>query len=64
MLRHRIFTITERAELWRRYKAGESILGIARALGPGGSAVHCVLECSGGMAQDRRRGGRVQPRSG
>jgi hypothetical protein len=32
MGRSRIFTATQCAELWRRYKAGESILGIGRVL--------------------------------
>jgi hypothetical protein len=45
--RRRIFTAAQCAELWRRYKAGESILGIWRALGRGGSAVRRVLECTG-----------------
>jgi len=35
------------AELWHRYKSGESILGIGRALGRGATAVHRVLQCTG-----------------
>ena len=30
--RRRLFTDSQCAELWRMYKAGESILGIGRAL--------------------------------
>jgi IS30 family transposase len=42
------------------YKAGESILGIGRALGRGGSAVRRVLESTGGIAPAiRRRSSRV-----
>jgi hypothetical protein len=37
--RPRVFTDAECAELWRRYKAGESVLGIGRALSRGSSAV-------------------------
>jgi IS30 family transposase len=47
--RRRLFTEAECAELWRMYKAGESILGIGRALGRGGTAVHRVLQASGGI---------------
>jgi len=58
--RRRIFTDADCAELWRRYKSGESILGIGRALGRGGSAVRRVLECGGGIAPaERRRSARV-----
>lgn len=53
--RRRMFTAAECAELWRRYKAGESILAIGRALGRGGSAVHRVLRCTGGIAPPERR---------
>jgi IS30 family transposase len=65
--RPRLFSATECAELWRRYKAGESILGIGRALcggrsgvRRGSSAVRRVLECTGGIAPpERRRSSRV-----
>ena len=53
--RRRTFTALQCAELWRRYKAGESILGIGRALGGGRSAVRRVLECTGGIAPAQRR---------
>jgi hypothetical protein len=60
--RPRIFTDAECAELWRRYKAGESVLGIGRALSRGGSAVRRgsstvrrVLERTGGIAPAERR---------
>jgi IS30 family transposase len=58
--RHPIFTAAQCAELWRRYKEGESILGIVRALGGSASAVHRVLQISGGIAPaERRRSARV-----
>jgi IS30 family transposase len=58
--RRRIFTAAECGDLWRRYKAGESILGIGRVLGRGGSAVRRVLQCTGGIAPpERRRSSRV-----
>lgn len=65
--RPRIFTDAECAELWRRYKAGESVLGIGRALSRegsavrrGSSAVRRVLEGTGGIAPaERRRSPRV-----
>src|SRR5262250_1466926 len=58
--RRRLFTDFQCAELWRMYRAGESILGIGRALGGGGSAVRRVLESTGGIAPTiRRRSSRV-----
>jgi hypothetical protein len=58
--RGRIFAAAECADLWRRYKAGESILGIARALGRRDSSVHRVLQFTGGIAPaERRRSWRV-----
>jgi Helix-turn-helix domain len=53
--RHRLFTDAECGELWRLYKTGESVLGIGRALGRGGSAVRRVLESTGGIAPTTRR---------
>jgi IS30 family transposase len=56
----RIFTAAESAELWRRYKAGESINGIGRVLGRGGPAIFGVLRRTGGIAPlERRRSSRV-----
>jgi IS30 family transposase len=58
--RRQIFTAAQCAELWHRYKAGESILGIVRALGGSASAVHRVLQYTGGIAPvERRRSSRV-----
>jgi IS30 family transposase len=58
--RPRIFTAAQCDELWRRYKAGESILGIGRALCSRASTVRRVFECTGGIAPaQRRRSSRV-----
>jgi IS30 family transposase len=58
--RPRLFSAFQCAELWRRYKAGESILGIGRALGGRASAIHRVLQSTGGIAPaERRRSSRV-----
>jgi IS30 family transposase len=43
-----------REELWRRYKAGETILGIGRALGQRQTTIHRVLQATGGIAPARR----------
>jgi len=53
--RPRLFSPVQCAELWRRYKAGESILGIGRVLGGRHSAIHRVLQSTGGIAPPPRR---------
>ena len=53
--RRRLITAAESIELWRRYKAGESIQGIGRALSRTGSSVNRVLQCTGGIAPPQRR---------
>ena len=58
--RRRKFTASECCELWRRYKAGESTQGIARALGRAGAVVYGVIRGTGGIAPaERRRASRV-----
>ena len=58
--RPRLFSPVQCAELWRRYKAGESILGISRVLGGRYCATHRVLQSTGGIAPPpRRRSSRV-----
>lgn len=58
--RRRLFTDAQCAELWRMYRAGESILRIGRALGRGGTAIHRVLQATGGIAPAvRSRSARV-----
>ena len=51
----RAFTAAESAELWRRYKAGESINGIGRVLGRGIGAIFGILERTGGITPAARR---------
>jgi IS30 family transposase len=53
--RHSLVTAAQREELWRRYKAGETILGIAQTLGQGRNNLYRVLEATGGIAPRRRR---------
>ena len=48
--RHSTITTAQREEFWRRYKAGESVLGIIGALGQRRANIHRVLEASGGIA--------------
>ncbi len=48
--RHSTITAAQREDFWRRYKAGESVLGIIGALGQRRANVHRVLEASGGIA--------------
>lgn len=55
-----ILTGAQREELWRRYKAGETIRGIGRALGQGGTTLHRALQATGGIGPaPRRRSARV-----
>ena len=48
--RHSTVTVAQRLEFWRRYKAGESVLGIIGALGQRSANINRVLEASGGIA--------------
>jgi IS30 family transposase len=53
-------TVEQREEFWRRYKAGESVLGIIGALRQRPGNINRVLEASGGIApMPRRRSQRV-----
>jgi len=45
---------TQRVELWRRYKAGETVLRIAHALAQRPTNLYRVLEATGGIAPARR----------
>ena len=61
MGRHSRVTDAQRVELWRRYRAGETVLGIADALGQRSTSnVYRVLEATGGITPaERRRSSRV-----
>jgi IS30 family transposase len=52
--RHSTVTSAQREELWRRYKAGETILGIGRALGQRTTNLYRVLQGAGGIAPPQR----------
>ncbi len=43
----------EKAELWRRWKHGESLSDIARVLKKGGGSIFGVLRLQGGIAPTR-----------
>jgi len=45
--RRALLTGAHREELWRRYRAGETILGIGRALGQRPTTIHRVLQATG-----------------
>jgi hypothetical protein len=60
MGRYSTVTDSQRVELWRRYKAGETVLGIATALGQRTTNLYRVLEPTGGIAPaQRKRSSRV-----
>src|ERR1700745_912777 len=48
--RYSTVTSAQREELWHRYKAGETVLGIGRALGQRTSNLYRVLQAAGGIA--------------
>ena len=45
----------QRAEFWNRWRAGQSMSDIGRALGRDRSSIHYVVRCSGGIAPAMRR---------
>ena len=49
----------ERVEMWRRYKAGESLRSIGRALGRKCGTIFAELVPSGGIVSQRQRSARV-----
>jgi IS30 family transposase len=53
------WSAAERVDLWRRYKAGESIRSIGLALGCEGTSIWTQLKPFGGIAPQRRRSARV-----
>jgi hypothetical protein len=52
--RHSTVTGAQRKELWRRYKVGETVRGIAEVLGQRHSNIYRVLEAAGGIAPPQR----------
>jgi IS30 family transposase len=51
----RNYSASERAELWERWKRGETVSEIARALDRAPGTIHCTLREHGGVAPPRRR---------
>ena len=49
----------QRVEVWRRWKAGESLHAIGRAVGKDHVAVHFLLKRHGGIAPPMRRRSRT-----
>ena len=50
---YRYWTSSERAELWQRWRRGESLAEIARALGRGGGSVQQFVAKRGGIEPRR-----------
>jgi hypothetical protein len=51
---------SQKAELWQRWKAGQSLSEIGRALGKHAGSVHGVLSSNGGIIPGTRaRGSRI-----
>lgn len=53
------FTADQRAEIWRRWKAGQSLSDISRALGRVPGTVHNVLSSNGGFVPAARQRSRL-----
>jgi len=51
----RVYAATERRELWERWRRGESVSDIARALDRAPGTIHCTLRERGGVAPAERR---------
>ncbi len=45
----------QKAQLWARWKAGDSVSDIARSLEVAGPRVHHVLACTGGIVPVKRK---------
>jgi len=59
MERRRPYSAEERRELWARWKSGESVSEIGRALGRERSTIHRTIREYGGVAPPERRRGRL-----
>jgi len=57
--KRREFSTVERRELWERWKRGESVSDIARALDRAPGTIHYTLRQHGGVAPPERRRGRL-----
>jgi IS30 family transposase len=59
MARRRGYSAAERRELWDRWKRGESVSDIARALDRAPATIYCTLRRSGGISPPERRRSRL-----
>ena len=57
--RRRNYSARERRELWERWKGGESVSEIARALERGAATIHWTIRQQGGIAPPERRRSRL-----
>ncbi len=55
----RDYSVQERRELWERWKRGESVSEIGRALDRARATVHCTIRQQGGVAPRERRRSRL-----
>jgi hypothetical protein len=56
---HRGFTAAEKAELWDRWKRGESLKAIGRAFGKQSSSIYFLVAPRGGIRPAERRRSRL-----
>ena len=56
---HRGFTVAEKAELWDRWKRGESLKAIGRAFGKQSSSIYFLVAPHGGIRPAERRRSRL-----
>ncbi|MDE3169651.1 MAG: IS30 family transposase [Acidobacteriota bacterium] len=52
-------SLTQRTEIWSRWKSGQSLKEIGRAFGKPSSCIHCLLVPRGGIAPAARRRSRL-----
>lgn len=55
----RVYSTAERRELWGRWKRGETVSDIARALDRAPGTIHCTLRERGGVSPPERRRSRL-----
>ncbi len=48
-------SVSQKAELWHRWKCGQSLSDIGRALGKHAGSIHCVVSSNGGIVPAGRR---------
>jgi hypothetical protein len=52
-------SLTQRTEIWSRWKSGQSLKEIGRAFGKPSSCIHCLLVPRGGIPPAARRRSRL-----